>query len=460
MKISSRFWILIAAAIAALAALAIWYFYSKDNATENSTDMGASASYDIELRLSEADEFRIKAIINVVNEAQEPFEDIGFYFVPNALNPDEMPELPQEAAEAAIGAVAVDGENGEYELDNNELRVELAEPLAPGESVAVEVEYSLVLPENGMRLSQDGNNFFLAQWYPMLAQYDGGWDIEPFDMTGESYHTGFGDFKVDYQLPQDYLVASSAPDGEAEPVSSGTVQGERIKDFYIALMDPEEWIQETVAAGGAELRLFMPDDPELLEESAVMAEAAYTFFENEIGDNPFPELDIIGNDGYMEYPNVIEVATTWDALDSVLVHEIAHQWFYYIVGNDPFEEAWLDESITEFASSLFLADYYGDEAYGFSSAEEAANAFRQEKYANLPLDEFEDPQYVSTVYGQAPLVLRDFFAERGGQDEALEFLSAYYTEFQFDYVSTGKFKQFFEVYFEGDQSGFLDSWLK
>lgn len=460
MKRSNRIWIFIAAAVLALIAFASWFLYFKENNTGNSTAMGASASYDIELTLDEGDEFGIKAVVEVKNESQESFEDIGFYFVPNALNPDEIPDLPQEAAQTAIEAVTVDGEEAQYDLDNNELLVELSEPLTVGGTVKIEVDYSLRLPEDGMRLSQDGNNFFLAQWYPMLAQYDRGWDIEPFDMTGESYHTGFGDFKVVYELPQEYYIASSAPDGEVEPLSSGTVEGERIKDFYIAFMDPEEWIHETVAVEGADLRLFMPDDPELLDESAVMAEAAYTFFENEIGDNPFPELDIIGNDGYMEYPNVIEVATSWEALDSVLVHEIAHQWFYYIVGNDPFEEPWVDESITEFAASLFLSDYYGDETYGFSSAEQAANSFRQEKYANLPLDEFEDPQYVSTVYGQAPLMLRNFFEERGGQSEALEFLSAYYAEYQFDYVNTEKFKQFFETYFDGDQSEFLESWLK
>lgn len=460
MKITNRIRLFIAIGAVAIIAFAIWFFYFKDDNANNTLAMGASASYDIGLVLDEEDEFGIKAVITVVNESQESFEDIGFYFVPNALNPDEMPDLPQEAAEAEIEAVIAGGKEAGYALDNNELLVELAEPLAAGEKVEIEVEYTLGLPEDGMRLSQTGNNFFLAQWYPMLAQYDQGWDIEPFDMTGESYHTGFGDFKVAYQLPQDYYVASSAPDGEVEPLSSGTVQGERIKDFYISFMDPEEWIHETVSVDGAELRLFMPDDPDLLEESAAMAEAAYSFFENRIGDNPFPELDIIGNDGYMEYPNVIEVATSWEALDSVLVHEIAHQWFYYLVGNDPFEEAWADESITEFAASLFLSDYYGDETYGFSSAEQAANSYRQEKYANLPLDEFEDPQYVSTVYGQAPLLLRNFFEERGGQSEALEFLSAYYTEFQFNYVNTEKFKNFFEAYFEGDQSEFLDSWLK
>ena len=162
----------------------------------------------------------------------------------------------------------------------------------------------------------------------------------------------------------------------------------------------------------------------------------------------------------MEYPNIVEVGADEASIDTVLVHEIAHQWFYYIVGNDPFEDAWLDESITEFASSMFLTDYYGDEAYGYSSAEMAMLSTNPEKYTNLPLDEYTDSRYVSTIYGEAPLRLRDFFAERGGQEEALAFLAAYYAEFQFGFLNTEDFKVFFEDYFEGDQSEFLENWLK
>jgi hypothetical protein len=422
--------------------------------------MGASAVYKLDLQLDEQNWFHISAEIDVLNKSEEAFEELGFYLVPNAINPKEIPELEQPAADIAIESVK--WKNGElpYSLNNNELLVQLESALEPGATEKITIDYTLKLPENGMRLSQDGDNYFLAQWYPMLAQYDGGWDIQDFDMTGESYHTGFGDFEVSYTLPKEYLVASSAAEGNTQPVSSGTVKAERVKDFYLAFLNTEQWLHESVEVNDTVLRLFMPMDQEFLDENAEMAKAAYAYFEEQIGGNPYPELDIIANDGYMEYPNVIEVASTRDALDEVLVHEIAHQWFYFIVGNDPYEDAWLDESITEFAASLFLSDYYQDEEYGFSSAQMSADAYRKANYANLPLDEFSEGEYVSTVYGEAPLLLRDFFNERGGQEEALEFLSAYYKEFQFEYVNTPAFKEFFTDYYGEEHSGFLDNWIK
>jgi len=446
--------------LAAILMAAVLFFFMRGGEPKGSTDMGASAAYKLDLQLDEQNRFQISANIDVLNESEETFENLGFYMIPNAINPEDIPELDQAAAEITIGSVKRENEELPYSLENNELLVELKSGLEPGASEKITIDYILKLPENGMRLSQDGDNYFLAQWYPMLAQYDGGWDIQDFAMTGESYHTGFGDFEVSYTLPKEYLVASSATEGKVQPASAGAVKGEQIKDFYLAFLNTEQWLHESVEVNDTVLRLFMPMDMEFLDKNIEMANAAYAYFEKHIGDNPYPELDIIANDGYMEYPNVIEVASTWEALDEVLVHEIAHQWFYFIVGNDPYEDAWLDESITEFTASVFLSDYYQDENYGFNSAEMSANAYRTETYANLPMNEYSEYEYVSTVYGKAPLLLRDFFNERGGQVEAMEFLSAYYKEFQFEYVNTPVFKEFFTDYYGEEHSEFLDSWLE
>ncbi|MGK7378003.1 M1 family metallopeptidase [Planococcus sp. 1R117A] len=458
LKNKRMIWILVAVAAVVVGVLLV--FLSRDSNEKGSTEMGASADYKIDLSLDEQNRFQISTEIEVLNESEEAFEDLGFYLVPNAINSEELPNFTQEAAEITVNSVKQGDRELAYNLENNELLIELENTLEPGNSQHVVIDYTLLIPKDGMRLSQVGDNYFLAQWYPMLAQYDNGWDIQDFDMLGESYHTGFGNFEVSYSLPKEYFVASSAIEGNIEPSSSGTVKGERIKDFYVAFLNTEEWLHESVQANDTVLRLFMPNDQDFLDENIVKAKAAYTFFEENIGDNPFPELDIIANDGYMEYPNVIEVAKTRDALDEVLVHEIAHQWFYYIVGNDPYEDAWADESLTEFAASIFLADYYNDEQYGFSSAQDSAAYYPTENYVNLPLEKFNEGSYVSTVYGEAPLLLRDFFNERGGQEEALEFLSAYYQEYQFKNVNTPEFKEFFIDYYGEEQRKFLDSWLK
>lgn len=421
---------------------------------------GTNAAYDLDLRMNEEGNFQVSAVIEVTNDSEDPWKEIGFYAVPNAMNPVDTRFYRDDYAVFEISALEIDGSAADYTLDNNELMVGLATALEPGDAVEVAVDYSLELPKEGMRLSQVANNYYLAQWYPMLAVYDGGWNIKDYDPKGESYDTGYGNFNVSYQLPGDYLVASSADDGVIEAASSGELQGDNYKDFYIAFMDPAEWETAAAQAGDTELRVFAPKGAGVLEETTALASDSYQYFEQHIGDNPFGELDIIANDGYMEYPNVIEVATEGEELEAILVHEIAHQWFYFLVANDPYADAWLDESLTEFSTALFVSDRNGDTDSGFQDAALNQAGYPPEAHINIPLDEFEEAAYYSTVYGKGPLVLKAFFDEHGGRDAALEFLSAYYAAFQFKRVDTEDFKTVFEDYFDGDQSEFLDSWLK
>lgn len=419
-----------------------------------------NAVYNLKVKLSPKDDFHIEASIDVTNDSAESWSDIGFYLIPNAMNSDETNVYEGDEAVIAISSVVVNGKEAAYTLDNNELMVELEKALDTDDLVNVTVDYSMTLPKGGMRLSQVDDNFYLAHWYPMLGQYQDGWNIEDYNSNGESYNTDYGDFTVNYALPKNYLVATSANDGEIQPTSKGTVTGENIKDFYMAIMNPDEWQAETVQANDTTLRVFTPASQNMLEETSSLAVDAYEYFEEKIGDNPFDELDIIGNDGYMEYPNIIEVAADQQSQESVLVHEIAHQWFYYLVTNDPYYESWLDEGVTEFSSSLFISDRYDDDEFGFWGASSAEQYYRPEKYVNLPLSKFGNETYYSTIYGKVPMVLKEYFDENGGRESALEFLSAYYAEFQFKQVNTQQFKTFFEEYFEGNQSEFLNNWLK
>lgn len=419
-----------------------------------------NAVYDISINMNKENDFQVQTAIDVTNDSTDPWSDIGFYLVPNAMNAEETKSYEDDRAQIEVSSITVDGKEVSYTLENNKLLVELETQLESGSVASVVVNYSMTLPQNGMRLSQVDDNFYLAHWYPMLALYRNGWDINDYDAKGESYNTDYGDFTVSYELPKDYLVASSGNDGPIKATSSGTVKGENIKDFYMAIMDPDEWEFETIQANETQLNVFTRATQNILEETSSLAVDAYLYFEVEIGDNPFTELDIIANDGYMEYPNIIEVAADGESQEMVLVHEVAHQWFYYLVTNDPYYESWLDEGLTEFSSSLFISDYYDDDEYGFWGASTAEQYSRPEKYVNLPLSKFTDESYYSTIYGKVPMVLKEYFDENGGRDRALLFLSAYYNEFQFKQVNTQEFKTFFEEYFEGDQSKFLDSWLK
>ncbi|AQQ52606.1 M1 family aminopeptidase [Planococcus lenghuensis] len=421
-------------------------------------DIEGSPAYGISMVMDEEGLFRMNVQVRVTNETEEAWQDLGFHFVPNAFTEENKPLFLEEPAIADIIGIKIEEEEVPYELDSGRLLLQLTEPLEPGAEQMVEAEYTLGLPENGVRLSKVDGSFFLAHWYPMLGRYDEGWKIEDFNLKGESYETGYGNYVINYELPREFLVASSAVDDETKPVSSGTVEGEQIKDFYIAFMDPENWVKETTTANDTELRIFMPAGSDYIDKVAISAENAFAFFEQKIGDNPAAQLDIIANNGAMEYPNIIEVRDAPDDFRSTLVHEIGHQWFYYLVSNDPFSDAFLDEGLTEWASAMYLEEM-GD-AKGFELSERLTESNSITEFANVRLDEFGEMDYYATVYGKVPLLLQEYFEANGGEEKAFEFLSAYYKEFKYEYVDAETFAVFFEEQLEGDQQEFLNSWLR
>ncbi|MFC7442987.1 M1 family aminopeptidase [Laceyella putida] len=83
-------------------------------------------------------------------------------------------------------------------------------------------------------------------------------------------------------------------------------------------------------------------------------------FSEKFGAYPWPELDVVSMRGWfggMEYPQLVMISLPDSAtpawVRSVNAHEIGHQWFYGIIGNNEYDEAWLDESFATYSAALY-----------------------------------------------------------------------------------------------------------
>jgi aminopeptidase N len=93
-------------------------------------------------------------------------------------------------------------------------------------------------------------------------------------------------------------------------------------------------------------------------------------------------------------------------LESVVAHEVGHQWFYNLVGDDQLDDPWLDEALTQFATLQYYTDTYGPNgANGFraSLAARWANIGNADIPIGLPVAAYEASQYSGIVYGRGPL---------------------------------------------------------
>ncbi|NJM42047.1 MAG: M1 family metallopeptidase [Anaerolineae bacterium] len=129
-----------------------------------------------------------------------------------------------------------------------------------------------------------------------------------------------------------------------------------------------------------------------------------------------------GNDDYFEW---------------LVAHEVAHQWWYNLVGSNPVQEPWLDEALTQYSTLLYFEDRYGAEvAQGFRQRYFTAR-FAQERRTRgdrrvgQPTSGFPRWAYFPIVYGKGPLF---FDAVRSGADDAQfgAWLRAYYERHRYD----------------------------
>lgn len=422
---------------------------------------GSESDYDISLRMDD-ELFTVNASIKIKNISEEEWDKLIFYFVPNMFTVENAPSLTNPSI-IDIKEITVDQENVDYKLEKDTLELLLTSNIIPEGKAVVDISYSFTLPEDGLRFTKNGTSFYLAQWYPMVPTYRNGWNKEEFEFKGESYHTTYSDFQIEYEVPGHYTVITSSEEDKFPSDNKNTINLGQVKEVFIAILDDPTMIENKV--GGTNLRVFdlkahPKDDEEILE----IASAAFNFFQTHIGPYPYKQLDIILEELGMEYPGIVTAGSIYnkttnpEAMERIVVHEIAHQWFYGMVSNDPYHDPWLDEGITEFATFLFFSEY-NDIDFDF---EEEAKYYEDRKLTlpvNLSINEYPPKDRSSYIYGKSYMKLGQLFQENGGMDRAKHFLKSYFELYQFKEVNTEEFIRYLKYYLEIKDNAVFESWI-
>nr|WP_239534498.1 M1 family aminopeptidase [Priestia taiwanensis] len=204
--------------------------------------------------------------------------------------------------------------------------------------------------------------------------------------------------------------------------------------------------------------LGVDESDELLQEVFGIAERALTYFSTTFGPYPHNELDIILDGPAMEYPGIVTVSSAKEVpkefLVEAIVHEIAHQWFYGMVTNDPYFHAWIDEGMTSLATDMFLEKNLSKEHYG-SFLE--TNGVRP---SNLSLNDYEGTLIFAYIYGQVPMKINEIFDGYSGRETAEAFLKEYVRLYQYKEIDTDEFVRFIKHYLQLEDDSLFEGWLK
>jgi len=330
------------------------------------------------------------------------------------------------------------GTAGSLSVGCTALQISLASPVAQGQSATIGFDLAITVPSGADRFGYDGSFVNIGNALPVLAVKDGsGWHLDPYTNNGESFYSLAADFKVTLDHPTSLLVPATGTSVDTAGSSGRTVTtatASKVRDFAWAA-GPFTKISGTSAAGTA-INIYSvtgissSDAQSMLStaKSAVDAHAA------RFGAYPYGELDAVIDNNYwfggMEYPGfVLDLVST-----TALTHEIAHQWFYGIVGDDEYNSPWLDESFTDYATDLAQnitgANCWNNVSWA-SSAENITNS--------MAYWDAHSSRYSTVVYTYGKCALHDLRRVLGDTAMA-NLLKNYATSHWYGVSTTAEFK--------------------
>lgn len=293
--------------------------------------------------------------------------------------------------------------------DQTVMRVMFPEPIAPGATVRLRCEFESRVPRSGMRTGYYKDSYFIAQWFPKPGVYEEGkgWNCHQYHANSEFY-ADFADFVVHITVPENFEVGSSGKlEGKvldaAKKTATSTYVQSRIHDFawtaspeFIKVerefigsreVTPQEY-EETakqLALPLEEIRL--PDVKMILliekqhrnqiDRHFKALRMALKYYGLWYGPYPYETVTMVDppfrtGSGGMEYPTLFTAGTSVLksrkvlSPEGVIIHEFGHGYWYGLVANNEFEEAWLDEGINTYSTGKVLAKAYGRGEFGAS----------------------------------------------------------------------------------------------
>ncbi|MFJ5228341.1 M1 family aminopeptidase [Kitasatospora sp. NPDC088391] len=298
------------------------------------------------------------------------------------------------------------GTAGALSVSCTALKVTLPAPLAQGQSGSVGFDLSIAVPSGADRFGYDGAYSFIGNALPVLAVRDAaGWHLDPYTNNGESFYTLASDYTVTLDHPSSLLVPATGTSVDT-PGSSGrtvtTATAKNVREFAWAA-GPFAKTSGTSAAGTA-VNVYSVSGISSSDAQSMLstAKSAVDAHAGRFGAYPYGELDaVIDNNfwfGGMEYPGfVLDLVST-----TALTHEIAHQWWYGIVGDDEYNAPWLDEAFTDYATDLAQGKT-GTNCWNSTSWASSA-----EKITNsMAYWDANSSRYSTVIYGYGKCALHD-----------------------------------------------------
>lgn len=456
----------------------------------NGIDLNKINNYEIQVEFRPNDKsYLANQKTTYINNTGEDLKEIYFHLYPRAYSSIKTAPILFESQKLKENYITGSMEIENLKINKKDmdfkiggvtdtiLRIPLDNLLKPKESVEIYMEYSVRLPQNIDRFGFGEDIFNFGNWYPVLAVYDDkGWNLDPYYSLGDPFYSDMANYKVQITTPKDIVVASSG-NILSEKIKGDkktyNIEGKLIRDFaWIA--SPSFKIKE-IEARDTIIKLYsLEEDPEIEEFSLEAGKSSIEIFNRIFGKYPYGQYSIVMTEfpTGMEYPGLVFIGKDFfhkhykAQLETVIVHETAHQWWYGVVGNDQIDEAWLDEALATYSEIIYMAEKYGEEAgkayYDYSletSYEYGKDIISKDKKIVKSLDRFNGwDDYGLLVYTKGAMFLGEIEKDFG-KEVLYDILNKYYSKYKFHIAKTEDFLKICEEITNTSFKERADKWL-
>jgi hypothetical protein len=421
----------------AIAVILVVYGCAKNPATDSSAPDRPGASYAaaaprnaIDLELSVTQDLSAvdgTMTLHYVNQEPGPVDRVRFLRFPDLVG-----GRMQIATCTVDGAPVATG-------DGPVASVSLPRTLATGESADLACAWRTTVPrvEGGGPLARSDGFASLAWCFPVPVSPRTGTDLPaPY---ADWLCTDAALWRVRISLPAGMLLVAAGTETGRTGVDGRTVVDlvlDPARDFYLAVGSGlVEQPARQLSGRGPVVRCLAPPGREAAAAFAAEAAAkAIDIFSRRFGPYPygsftilcgplaslgieFPGLTVIG-EAIFTLAGAIGGVSARAMLEATVVHEVAHQWFYNLVGNDQAAEPWLDEAVAQYATRLYYLDRYSEAAadsYAESWATRWDRVARATTPVGMPVSAYPAVEYGAIVYGRGPIFLETLAASLGGK---------------------------------------------
>ena len=267
--------------------------------------------------------------------------------------------------------------------DRTVARVDLADPVSPGGSTVIDIEFHDQLPRVIARTGYFGSYHLVAQWFPKIGVLElpgergataPRWNCHELHLNSEFY-ADFGSYDVSITAPKEFVIGAvgeeqGAPVETPEGTRHRFVQGD-VHDFAFAAWDQFQTLTGTYQGPGSPkvaVKVLYPK--EFAKAARITLDAtveSIRYFSDTLGPYPYETSTAIvppfnaSESAGMEYETFF---TSYAAKDDPLlngfvrfvnVHEFGHGYFMGIIASNEFEEPFLDEGLNEWWDTRLMA---------------------------------------------------------------------------------------------------------